>query len=84
MKIHFLMPAMPLSSFSTRKTDEVKAEDKFPECESCINRLYDPEQCDDCEDACNYEPGDDEEDFFEDDTEDMTIQQFKDFWNGRS
>jgi hypothetical protein len=76
------------STFSSEKTsgkdDEVKAEDKFPECESCINRKFDPEMCEDCEDACNYEPGDDEEDFFEDDTEDMTIQEFKVFWNSKT
>lgn len=63
------------------KDDPVKAQDKFPECENCINRHFDPDQCDTCEDACNYEPGDDEEDFFEDDSETMTIQEFKSFWN---
>lgn len=62
----------------------MKAEDKFPECETCINRVFDPDQCDSCEDACNFEPGDDEEDFFEDDSETMTIQQFKSFWNGNT
>lgn len=78
------MPVMPSSTCSSEKTSSkevpVKAEDKFPECESCINRVYDPEMCEDCIDACNYEPGDEEDDFFEDDSEEMTLQEFKDFW----
>lgn len=80
MKIHFLMPAMPLSICS-RKTD-VKAEDKFEECDSCVNRKYDPEQCDDCDEADNFEPYDDmdEDSLHDTETEDMTIEQFKDYW----
>ncbi len=81
MKIHFLMPAMPSSICSRRKTDEVKAEDQYEECDSCVNRKYDPEQCEDCDDADNFEPYDDEEDSLHDvETEDMTIEQFKDYW----
>ena len=52
---------------------------KFPECEDCINRELDPFQCESCEDACNFEPYDDESESFET----MTISEFKDFW-GRS
>ena len=68
------------SEKTSSKDQAVKAVDKFPECENCLNRIYDTEMCDDCEDACNYEPGDDEDDFFEDDSEEMTIQEFKEFW----
>ena len=67
--------------FSPKKSeDAVKAEDRYPECETCINRIYDQDQCEDCVDGDNYEPGDDEDDFFEDDPEDMTIEEFKDYW----
>lgn len=81
MKIHFLMPATPLSICS-RKTDTVKAEDRYEECDSCVNRKYDPEQCEDCDDADNFEPYDDmdEDSLHDTETEDMTIEQFKDYW----
>lgn len=83
MKIHFLMPVMPSSTCSKRKTEDVvKAEDKFEECDSCVNRKYDPEQCDDCDEADNFEPYDDfDEDSLHDEaSEEMTVEQFKDFW----
>lgn len=38
---------------------------RFAECRTCINREFDPFQCETCEDASNYEPeeeGDDIED----------------------
>jgi hypothetical protein len=31
---------------------------KYEECESCLNREFDPFQCIDCEDAENFEPED--------------------------
>jgi hypothetical protein len=36
-------------------------EGPYPECGSCINREHDPFECDDCDDASNYIP--DEDDF---------------------
>jgi hypothetical protein len=55
--------------------------DKFPECESCMNKELDPFQCDDCEDACNFEPYEEEEDAS---VEEMSIQEFVEFWrNGQ-
>lgn len=53
----------------------------FPECESCINREFDPDQCEDCDDASNYEP-DEEEDMGsvpddEEVVEEMTYDDFK-------
>lgn len=44
----------------------------FPECDSCINREFDPFQCEDCDDASNYEPAGDE-----DDSQDMTLDEFR-------
>jgi hypothetical protein len=52
---------------------------KFPECEDCMNKAFDPFQCEECEDACNFEPYEEEEDRTSD-VEDMTIEEFKDFW----
>lgn len=82
MKTHFLMQAMPWSICSQRKTDTVKAEDKYEECDSCINRKYDPEQCEDCDEADNFEPYDDEDEgsLHDEEAEEMTIEQFKDYW----
>jgi len=76
------MPVMPLSICSRRKTADVKAEDPYDECDSCVNRKYDPEQCEDCEDADNFEPYDDfdEDSLHDTETEDMTIEQFKEYW----
>lgn len=34
----------------------------YPECDTCINREYDPFACEDCNDGSNYEPEDSEED----------------------
>lgn len=31
---------------------------RFAECATCINREFDPFQCQDCTDASNYEPED--------------------------
>lgn len=82
MKTHFLMLATPLFTCSQRKTDTVKAEDKYEECDSCINRKYDPEQCEDCDEADNFEPYDDgdEDSLHDSEAEDMTIEQFKEYW----
>lgn len=55
--------------------------DKFPECADCMNREFDPFQCESCEDACNFEPYEDE-DQSEDSGQEMTISEFKDFWRG--
>lgn len=64
---------------SSDKLKTEKAESmKYPECEGCINRELDPFQCEDCEDACNFEPY--EDDFDDDDVEDMTIDEFKEYW----
>lgn len=34
---------------------------KYPECETCLNREYDPFQCDMCEEGSHYENEDSEE-----------------------
>jgi hypothetical protein len=44
-----------------------------------MNKAFDPFQCEECEDACNFEPYEEEEDRTSD-VEDMTIEEFKDFW----
>ena len=33
----------------------------FPQCQSCINREFDPFQCIDCDNASNFEPIDEGE-----------------------
>jgi hypothetical protein len=48
---------------------------QYPECGSCLNREFDPFQCEDCEDASNYEP--DEDGDLEDQAEDMTLDEFR-------
>lgn len=82
MKTPFRMPATPLFTSLPRKTDPVKAEDRFEECDSCINRKFDPEQCVDCDEADNFEPYDDDEEdsLHDEESEDMTIEQFKHYW----
>lgn len=52
---------------------------KFPECGDCMNKTLDPFQCKDCNGACNFEPCESGEDDYTD-AEDMTIEEFKDFW----
>jgi hypothetical protein len=52
--------------------------DKFPECEGCMNKDFDPFQCDDCEDACNFEPYEEEEE--DSSVEEMNIHEFVEFW----
>ena len=44
-----------------------------------MNKSLDPFQCKDCEDACNFEPYEDEEDSALS-AEDMTVEEFKVFW----
>lgn len=65
----------------TKKSEEseVKSAYRYEECETCANHQYDPEMCDECDEGDMWEPGDTEEDFF-DRPEDMTIDEFKDFW----
>jgi hypothetical protein len=41
---------------------------KYEECETCINKEYDPFQCETCEDGSNYES--------DDDAESLTITEF--------
>ena len=85
MKIHFLMPATPLSIFlkqAAQAETPVKC-DKYPECETCINREFDPFACEDCEDGSNYEPEDDD-DYEDTDSEDMNITEFKQYWESNS
>ena len=53
--------------------------DKFPECAECMNKEFDPFQCDTCEDACNFEPYEDD---YDDSSESMSISEFKEFWRG--
>lgn len=54
---------------------------KYPECEYCMNKEYDPLACDDCEDADNFEPYEEEEDSS---VEEMNIREFVEFWrNGQ-
>ena len=80
MKIHFLMPEMPLFTSSEKvKSERVEGMNKFPECDECMNQSFDPFACETCEDACNFEPYEEEEDRVSD-AEDMTIAEFKDFW----
>lgn len=43
---------------------------RFPDCENCINKEYDPFQCERCEDGSNCE--------LEDDTEELTYAEFID------
>ncbi len=52
--------------------------DKFPECADCINKELDPFQCDSCEDGCNFEPYESDDDM--EDSEEMTLEEFKEFW----
>lgn len=49
---------------------------KFPECRICINREFDPFQCDSCENGSNLETQ--EVNDQENDTEEMTITEFID------
>lgn len=72
------MPEMPSSTSSReQKAEEVKGMNKFPECEDCMNKAFDPFQCEECEDACNFEPYESEEDRS---VEDMSIHEFVEFW----
>lgn len=75
------MPGMRLSisCLNSSVEESTPQMNKFPECEDCMNKSFDPFQCEDCEDACNFEPYEDEEDSGSD-AEDMTIEEFKDFW----
>lgn len=43
---------------------------RFPDCESCINKEYDPFQCEGCVNGSNCE--------LEDDTEELTYAEFID------
>lgn len=49
-----------------------KLSGKYPECDTCINREFDPFQCESCNNGSNYEPEDDGEDT----VEEMTYDQF--------
>lgn len=44
------------------KFDMARGNKGYPECESCVNREFDPFQCDSCEDGSNYE-SEEEQDF---------------------
>ncbi|WP_297478361.1 hypothetical protein [Ferrovum sp.] len=44
---------------------------KYDECEYCVNADYDPDQCEECEDASNFSPEDDENG-----VEEMSYQEF--------
>ena len=52
--------------------------DKFPECEHCMNKEFDPFQCDDCDEASNFEPYEAEEE--DSSVEEMNIHEFVEFW----
>lgn len=41
--------------------DDMPSEDLYPECATCINREYDPFECESCTEASNYEEESDEE-----------------------
>ena len=75
------MPATPLSTClrQLEKAEVPVASDKYPECENCVNREFDPFACEDCEDADNYEPEDSAADDFEESV-DMNISEFKHYW----
>jgi len=68
------MPATLLFICSKKpKNKEEKLEmGDFEECETCINREFDPFQCDSCEDASNYES--------EDNSEELTYTEFIDLF----
>lgn len=75
------MPAMPLSicSRQSEKAETPVASNKFPECETCVNREFDPFACEECEDADLYEPEDEgAADYAE--AVDMNISEFKHYW----
>lgn len=44
----------------------------FEECDTCVNEEFDPFQCEDCEDASNYEPIEEY-----DEEEAMTLDEFR-------
>lgn len=86
MKILYQMPAMLLSTFLLKRT-EMASTNKFEECSRCVNREFDPFECDDCVDACNFEPYEEDEDIDdsnEEYVEEMTISEFKNFWKGQA
>lgn len=45
----------------------------FPDCASCINREHDPFECEDCEDASNWEGDGLEEEQNEDTFEELSM-----------
>ena len=48
--------------------------DKFPACESCINKKFDPFQCVECVNASNYEKADES---FDDEVEELSFDEFR-------
>jgi hypothetical protein len=44
-----------------------KANGGYPECDSCLNREFDPFQCESCDDGSNYEPEEEMAEEFDDD-----------------
>lgn len=67
------MPATLLYICSkSSKDDAMTVKCRYPECDSCINKEFDPFQCDTCEDGSNYES--------EDDSEELTYAEFKDLF----
>ncbi len=55
-------------SFSDKENEKVKC-DKYEFCEACINREFDPFQCDTCDDGSNFDDG-------EGDVEEMSYKDF--------
>ena len=61
------MPATRWSTSAPGERELARCDHPFPECQTCANREFDPQQCDSCVDGSNYEF--DDEDY-------LTIQHF--------
>lgn len=49
---------------------------KYPQCETCVNREFDPFQCAECVDGRNYEPHDStDDDTYE--AEELSLSEFR-------
>ncbi len=72
------MPVTPwfMCARTPNSEPQMACRNKYPECANCINREYDPFQCDDCEDASNFESDSDDDDAF-DNSEELSFDEFK-------
>lgn len=74
MKTLYPTQAMLLYTFLLKRIE--MSGNKYEACKDCVNREFDPFECDDCVDADNFEPYDDEEEG----CEEMTISEFAEYW----